>query len=564
MEGNDQNLLNHEGRFRASQASGGQRAASEESGLLEDDEDTHTAEGWGALRRDYYNADVIETEADALEEEEEAIRLQKAQLEGMTEADFGFDETEWLQSGKEDASEDRTESEGTVRETLPQLTITDAMGPDELSQILSKRYPEFELLTKEFLALNSVYEKWHTKSSAYSALLTPSIKHRALTAYLAALSMYFAVFTSSTGDNGKRIAKASIELQNHPIMDSLFQCRLLWEQVKDLELSNIEEENRTITISAVRNLEQNTQLTVQNTDDKGSGDLKSNMKRKKRRKNQAQRAAETAVSVAQALRDERLRKTEENLLRLSTVTNSVKSPEQSSISKSNGVDIEDDSDFGEEISLTPHEAAEKSKRKRSLRFYTSQIVQKSHKRDLAGRDAGGDADLPYRERFKDKQARLLVEAEVRGKKGTDANGVALGGESDDEDYRVAMKIRDNASEHEYYDLVTARSQQKKSAKAVLATAQEQALKEVGVVHEVEQVGPDGKRGITYAIEKNKGLTPKRKKDARNPRVKKRKKYEDKMKKLGSVRPVYKGGEGRGGYGGELTGIKKGLVRSTKL
>jgi len=60
------------------------------------------------------------------------------------------------------------------------------------------------------------------------------------------------------------------------------------------------------------------------------------------------------------------------------------------------------------------------------------------------------------------------------------------------------------------------------------------------------------------------LTPRRKKDVRNPRVKKRKKYEEKKKKLGSMRPVYKGGEGKGGYGGELTGIKTGLVKSVRL
>lgn len=50
---------------------------------------------------------------------------------------------------------------------------------------------------------------------------------------------------------------------------------------------------------------------------------------------------------------------------------------------------------------------------------------------------------------------------------------------------------------------------------------------------------------------------------RNPRVKKRKKFEEKKKKLGSIRQVYRGGEGKG-YGGELTGIKTNLVRSVKL
>jgi U3 small nucleolar RNA-associated protein 3 len=47
-------------------------------------------------------------------------------------------------------------------------------------------------------------------------------------------------------------------------------------------------------------------------------------------------------------------------------------------------------------------------------------------------------------------------------------------------------------------------------------------------------------------------------------VKKKLKFEAKKKKLKSMKPVYGGGEGRGGYQGELTGIKTGLVRSTKL
>jgi U3 small nucleolar RNA-associated protein 3 len=57
---------------------------------------------------------------------------------------------------------------------------------------------------------------------------------------------------------------------------------------------------------------------------------------------------------------------------------------------------------------------------------------------------------------------------------------------------------------------------------------------------------------------------KRKKEVRNPRVKKRMKFEEKKKKLASMKAVYKGGEEMGGYGGEKTGIKTGLVKSIKL
>lgn len=50
-------------------------------------------------------------------------------------------------------------------------------------------------------------------------------------------------------------------------------------------------------------------------------------------------------------------------------------------------------------------------------------------------------------------------------------------------------------------------------------------------------------------------------------MKKKLKYEAKKKKLKSMRPVFdaqKKAHGGASYGGELTGIKKGLVRSRKL
>jgi U3 small nucleolar RNA-associated protein 3 len=113
-------------------------------------------------------------------------------------------------------------------------------------------------------------------------------------------------------------------------------------------------------------------------------------------------------------------------------------------------------------------------------------------------------------------------------------------------------------------MITARSKQRKADKKALAEAYAEVSRKGGRIDVQEKIGPDGKRAITYQIEKNKGLTPKRNKDVRNPRVKKRKKFEQKKKRLGSIRQIYKGGEGPGGYGGELTGIKKNLVKSVKL
>ncbi|XP_036057243.1 something about silencing protein 10 [Onychomys torridus] len=82
-------------------------------------------------------------------------------------------------------------------------------------------------------------------------------------------------------------------------------------------------------------------------------------------------------------------------------------------------------------------------------------------------------------------------------------------------------------------------------------AEEQALEE-----------QNAKRAITYQIAKNRGLTPRRKKIDRNPRVKHREKFRRaKIRRRGQVREVRKE-EQR--YSGELSGIRAGVKKSIKL
>nr|CAD7448828.1 unnamed protein product [Timema bartmani] len=73
---------------------------------------------------------------------------------------------------------------------------------------------------------------------------------------------------------------------------------------------------------------------------------------------------------------------------------------------------------------------------------------------------------------------------------------------------------------------------------------------------------DEKRAITYKMAKNRGLTPYRKKELRNPRVKHRIKYRKaKIRRKGQVRePRYEIQR----YGGEISGIKTSVTRSTKI
>ena len=538
--------------------------------------------GWGTSKKDYYDADVIETEADALAEEAEARRIQQKQLQGMTEADFGFDEAGWLDAGKkdeEDGTEDEDGSRGAIREVLPQLEVSDDMSSEERLKILRTRYPEFEPLAKEFLDLQEVREDLKLAADAASAVQKHAasqakgssqadnmvenrpvavLKYTALSAYLAALCMYFALFTSNSRSAiGNSTAMLPSELHDHPIMDSLMKTRALWNKVQDLPILSSSNSNTTSPAPATSVPNGHSTGPVDNISEPLS--ISALAQKPRKRKSHKQKAAEAAEASATALRASRLAETEASLTSLSALTQ----PRPKPCPKSNELPTsnqghDSSSDFGDPATLPAHEAARKAAVKKSLKFYTSQIASKAQKRELAGRDAGGDADLPYKERLRDRQERLNELAEKRGKKKS-KKGEELGGELEDEDLAIARDVRGDGGD-DYYNLISSKSAQKKAEKAARAAAEST---DGTTRYEVDDGEEGGKRKVSYAIEKNKGLTPKRKKEVRNPRVKKRKKYEEKRKKLGSVRQIWRGGEGKG-YQGEKTGIKGGLIRSVKL
>jgi U3 small nucleolar RNA-associated protein 3 len=70
------------------------------------------------------------------------------------------------------------------------------------------------------------------------------------------------------------------------------------------------------------------------------------------------------------------------------------------------------------------------------------------------------------------------------------------------------------------------------------------------------------RAITQTIQKNRGLTPHRRKDIKNPRKHQRLKHADKEKRRkGQVVSMKKQ---EGPYAGEATGIKARVSKSTRL
>ncbi|CAN8096909.1 unnamed protein product [Discula destructiva] len=517
----------------------------------DDDEDEQEAgdeegdEGyWGDSRKDYYNADQIETEADALEEEAEAKRLQKKKLADMDEADFIFDEDEW--GAPAEAADEQAEGAEVVTEELKDIEVTDDMDTDERNRLLQARYPEFVPLVEEFETLQPQLAQLQKEAEGRPVKSLEVVRHWMLGCYVAALASYFAVLTSPSRDASEpTVSLSPVELRDHEVMETLVSCREAWQQVRDLKsakfaTTELEVESADEDMSVVEEVKP-VKLSKKATE----ANVESKKKKKKAEKERLAKAKAVEASLAD-LNDlfsepRKARKTE-------TETDTTKQKDNNS-------------DFGEEESLDARTAADKAAKKKSLGFYTSQIVQKGSKRADAGRDAGGDLDIPYRERLRDRAARLNAEAEARGKKNSKLGAELGGDDASSGDEAVAKQVR--GEEDEYYDMVAHKAKAKKDDKTARKEAAA-AAKITDRVVEVSTIGEDGKRKINYQIEKNKGLAPKRKKDVRNPRVKKRKKYEEKQKKLKSMKAVYQGGEGKGGYQGETTGIKTGLVKSVKL
>ncbi|CAJ2506283.1 Uu.00g004130.m01.CDS01 [Anthostomella pinea] len=486
---------------------------------------------WGSSRKDYYNGDQIETTVDAEEEENEARRLQRKKLSKMTEKDF-FNEDEWLAAEPEDAEQDEVVTE------VMDVQIPADMGPDERYRLLQARYPELPFLADELLQLQPQLVELQKEAEGQELKNLKVVKYRILSSYVATLAMYFAILTSPARDStGVMKALDPAELRDHEVMGTLLECREAWKKVEHMNAP--EKAKAADSLSSPPEDE----FDVAGEEEMLAPQPVKETNKEKRAKAKAERKAKAI---------------EESFADLDSLIATNKKPKKKT-SKLEPVADDDNSDFGEEETIDARVAADKAARKKSLRFYTSQIVQKANRRANAGRDAGGDEDIPYRERLRERQARLLAEAQKRGKMDS-KHGADLGDASDEEDERVANAVR--GQDDEYYNIVAASSNKRKDEKAARAAAHAAAGVRDRVV-EVEEVAPDGKRRINYQIEKNKGLAPKRKKEVRNGRVKKRKQYDTKKKKLSSMKAVYKGGEGRG-YSGETTGIKSGLIKSVKL
>ncbi|CAK0782908.1 hypothetical protein CVIRNUC_006103 [Coccomyxa viridis] len=169
----------------------------------------------------------------------------------------------------------------------------------------------------------------------------------------------------------------------------------------------------------------------------------------------------------------------------------------------------------------------------------------------------GDADLPTKAPLHERRAKFDQIQAKRAAKDSEAPEEVGGGRRKKRAKHdiSSMDIDDDGEEDAFYTQAVELGRSKKSARKDKYSA-------APSFPPMADQTVEGARPVSKAVEKNRGLTPHRRKDIKNPRVKNKMRFEKKSKaRRGQVQEAR---EPSGAYGGEATGIKGNVSKSRRF
>ncbi|VDB91904.1 unnamed protein product [Peniophora sp. CBMAI 1063] len=549
-------------------------------------------ESWGAKKSAYYSSNAQEMDSDDEEanelEEQEARRLQSKARETLDDDDFGLGDV--VEVVVEEDAEDLLEEPEPVAADLSQ---------DKLSLLrhLAKDSPETLALANDWedtaarvVRAQEKLQKLEAEQPNAMSLGMVHLHYQTLVTYATNLAFYLHLCASP------KYASHPSDLRKHPVFTRLLQLKEALSTLEELDFDASEgEEDEEDDEDLDSDFEGLDDEELEDLDDdeyleyakqmlsrkKGSSGSKVELDDLEALLRDAERDLPTSDSELSAddapppppkkqkKRKESGAEEPAKKKRKTTATSAapvfdLEEPEfvPSSKKRASTSAAADPTDvYGDALTLTSTDAADKQARRKTLRFHASKIESAAARRAGARQALGGDDDIPYKERRREAEKRKEREARERG---------AVGGDDldDEEPASAPSRSRGDGDEGEddegddgYYSLIKKQKKEKKEAKkaehdAAVAAAREALMEDTD--------SADGPRGLTRAILKNRGLTPHRSKSVRNPRVKKRQRYDQAKKKLASQRAVYKEGpRDVTRYEGEKSGISK-VVKSVKF
>ncbi|KAK1231202.1 something about silencing protein 10 [Marasmius sp. AFHP31] len=536
--------------------------------VSEESEESEEEEAWGKGKAAYYESNDAQLDSDDEEalalELEEAKRLQKKSREDMTDRDFGLEDIIDLSTTEDDVFKEPVN--GSIK-ALPKdknSIIRHLERTDPLSLALARDWSD---TAQNLVKSKARLEQLEATDPSSPTLGMAHLHYQTLLTYGTALAFYLHLRAQ------EKYAQKPEQLNGHPVMKRLLMLKQSLHTLEDLDFaaSGSEMEDDSDFDLDEEDLEDDDLMAdarslwegIQDGSDSDDSDQDFDIPKPKKGK--------PAVPKEDGpIPPKKKRKTLPESGKKSVPVFDLVEPEFVSSKPSSSKPSTDSFDvYGEATSLQHADAADKTARKKSLRFHTSKIESTSARRQGA-RNAtlGGDDDIPYRERKREKDDRMAKEAKAR---------VGNQGGMDLDDTEPEARDQDpEEGEDGYYELVSKKAKAKKEKKkadyeaaraarlVVSPSIMSRAFADYAPSVELEE-STDGPRSLTRAILTNKGLTPRRAKSVRNPRVKKREKFEKAKRKVASQKAVYKGGisETGGRYDGERTGISK-VVKSVRL
>ncbi|KAG7088541.1 hypothetical protein E1B28_012523 [Marasmius oreades] len=506
--------------------------ASEESEEEEEEEE----EIWGKGKAAYYASNDAQIESDDEEtialELQEAKRLQIKSRENMTDTDFGLEDVLDLENTEEENF--LGESVSCSVKSLPQdknSIIRHLEKTDPLSLALARDWSD---TANSLQTAKARLERLQATDPHSLTLGMVQLHYQTLLTYGSALAFYLHLRAQ------EKYAHKPELLNEHPVMKRLMMLKQSLMTLEELDFAGegSDEDDESDFDLGVNDEELMADaLQLWESEDTNN-------------KNKTKTTTAVTKDVEVSVPPKKKRKTLPDSAPVFDLVEPKFVPSSKTSSSRPSSEVFDV--YGEATSLQSADAADKSARKKSLRFHTSKIDNTSARRRGARNMAlGGDDDIPYRERKREKEDRVAqgVKARVQNQGGMDLDNT-------EPEHRVQEDVE---GEDGYYELVSKKLKEKKVAKkAEYEAARAERLVDV-------KEGVSGPRSLTRAILSNKGLTPHRAKNVRNPRVKKRQKFEQAKRKVASQKAVYKGGISKTGgrYDGERTGISK-VVKSVHL
>jgi len=547
--------------------------------LSDESDSEEEEEGWGGKKSAYYSSNAAQLDSEDEEanemEEQEAKRLQAKARDTMIDDDFGL--TDVADAGAAEQEDDLEEPVPFVQlQSLPQ----DKQG---LLRHLEKTNPEALALAGDWdsaarLLIRTQQQIVVLQEDAKMDAINSGMLHlyyQALLQYAATLAFYLYLRSSD------KYTQHPESLRSHPIMARLLTLKQSVATLEDLGVGESDEEDdsdldsegdgdemalikklRGVTPDELQELlaelQEMQDISVNGHSEQSTREQETLLTKKTKK----------SKAVSKDEPPKKRRKTDkESKTAVNLPVFDLEEPEFPAKSKvSSRPSSNGDADaFGEFTSLQVADAQDKAAHKRSLRFHTSKIESSSARRERARAAMGGDDDLPWKDRRKAKDEQLKKAVEKSRQVGADLDDEEPEPRPEASKKRRREEPESGSDEDEddavgYYDLVKQKSKAKKEKKKAEYEAAQAAARE----DMFDDDSADGPRSVSRAILKNKGLTPKRSKSVRNPRVKKRQRYEQAKKKVSSQKAVFKGGLATTGrYEGEKSGISK-VIKGVRL